>query len=116
MSWVKDNNFAGFSFNIRNIDIIREFLALSGNPELEFLDIDLEGFRQKLIEVAGKFSWSIATNTFLVNREFYSVPEEWETEQPERFESVVTEIHELANSVWITYSELIKLGRRKLGI
>ena len=45
-----------------------------------------------------------------------SVPEDWEVEQPKRFNTVVEEIHGGANTVCENYDALIRAGRGKLGV
>ncbi|HHV63782.1 MAG TPA: HNH endonuclease [Peptococcaceae bacterium] len=116
MEFIRDNNFAGFAFRYSRLEPINEFYHLCQKPEFEFLDVDLEGLRSKLYKLIENFRKEIAFNTFPVNSEMVSVPPEWAFEQPERFNKVVDTIHELTGQIWDTYSDLIKLGRRKLGI
>jgi hypothetical protein len=117
MKFIKENNFAGFSFDTRKLRPLDEFEDRCKNPEFEFLDVDLEGLRLKLLENIQLLSELIVTNTWPVkgNSQRNTVPPEWEYKQPERFKKVIGEIHNLCSEIWDTYCELVKLGRRKLG-
>ena len=44
-----------------------------------------------------------------------AVPEEWEDEQPERFNRVVKGLHDAAEGACDSYDALVKLATRKLG-
>ena len=116
MAFVRDNNFAGFGFERTSLAPLHEFEHYCHTPESEFMDVDLEGLKLKLFEYIDKFTSYISVNTFPLQGGLNSVPEEWEYEQPERFEKVVETIHSLSGEIWDTYCELVKLGRRKLAI
>lgn len=78
----------------------------------------MEEKRKTLFRIVGKYLSSIGTNTFVCrgNVEYQSVPSEWEEEQPERFERVVGELHELAAQLVGAHRDLVRTGRRKLRV
>ena len=116
---VSHNNFAGFSFPNESIEELFNFDSYcKSSVAFVFFDSELESLRQQLVEKIDKFTSCIALNTFPVsgsnNRN--TVPPEWELEQPERFEHVVAEIHDLGRSIFNIHSELIKIAVKKLGV
>ena len=44
------------------------------------------------------------------------VPEEWEDNQPERYKRVTSELNSLADEIVSSYTEFIRLSRKKLGV
>ncbi len=117
INFIRTNNFAGFSFQRSLLDDLNKFEYQCKNPAFEFIDPDLETLRATLYELIDSFTMTIATQTFTMsNVEWSFVPEEWELDQPERFDSVVKEIHGTAQKIVETYSALVKTATRKLGI
>jgi hypothetical protein len=117
MQKITSYNYAGFSYNRETMmNPLYEFLYRCDEPEFEFIDVDLEAIRITLKNYIDEFTDLLATNGFVVKGELSSIPAEWEYEQPERFWKVVNRVHEAASEMWKAYSDLIKLGRRKLGI
>lgn len=118
IEFIRVNNFAGFSFDRRRLEQIEDFVHTWDNVEHEFLDPDLESKRKELLAEAGRFLGQIAVNTFPmpkdVNRS--SVPEDWETDQPERFTKVVETIHGLAAKTVSIHTDLVRLGRERLKV
>lgn len=117
INFIRTNNFAGFSFELARLDDLNEFVYQCKNPAFEFIDPDLDGLRASLLQLIYGFNYTIATETFPTNNvERNSVPEEWEDEQPERFERVVSKIHETADHIVEAYGSLVRTATRKLGI
>ncbi len=118
IKFLRQNNFAGFSFQSSEYHDIKNFWREREAPENEFLDSDLESLRASFIDAIGIFINVIGTNMFPVNGNegWFSVPPEWEDEQPERFFRVVEEIHKTAAEVCIRYDELIRTARRRLNV
>jgi len=117
INFIRTNDFAGWSFELARLDDLHEFVHQCKNPAFEFIDPDLEGLRASLLQLIGSFNWTIATETFPIqNVKRNSVPEEWEYEQPERFEEVVSKIHKTADQIVETYGSLVRTATRKLGI
>ena len=118
VSFARVNNFAGFSFLSAELADFDNFLYQCEDPTREFLDADLEGLRGQLTTDILSFVELIATNTWVVNEstERSSVPREWEYEQPERFNRVVSELHSLGNRIAECYSTIVRECRRRLGV
>lgn len=107
-------NFAGDYFTDENLNPLYAFSYRCNNPEFEFIDVDLEILKLSLKKSTNELLYALSINTFKCGINEFSVPSEWETEQPERFENVIKELHEKANYAWAKYCELVKLARRKL--
>jgi hypothetical protein len=115
---LRTNNFAGFAFDFERLMDLQRFLYDRGGPEHEFVDPELEALRHDLRQKCSSLTAYLARNTWRVGppseRTLFSVPPEWETDQPERFERVVTAIHSHADAVCDVYNNLIRTARRKL--
>jgi hypothetical protein len=109
-----DTHHFGGPFSLGRLDEFDAFLEKSGDPSNEFIDVDLEGMRVKLIKDIGAFLHYVSINTAPTtgNFELQRVP----SEQPERFDRVVGKIHELSSLVVDSYSILIRESRRRLGV
>lgn len=117
VSFIESNNFAGFSFELSRLDDLYEFEHHSRNPTFEFVDPDLENLRAALTAAIQKFTALIAVETFPTNSsDRNSIPEELESEQPERFHEVVSAIHGTAATIIDIYKSLIRTATRKLGV
>lgn len=117
ISFIRINNFADFSFELARLDDLYEFKHHCKNPAFEFIDPDLETLRAKLLELIDSYTRIIGLQTFPTHTPGWnSVPQEWEDEQPERFDRVVTELHDKAGLIVDTYGALLKTATRKLGI
>jgi hypothetical protein len=117
ISFVRTNNFAGFVFELSRLDDLHEYRHQCKNPAFEFIDPDLEELRATLLSHINKFTLAIATETFTSNTVGWNcVPDEWEIEQPERYEKAVAKIHDSAQMVVDTYESLVRTATRKLGI
>ena len=117
MHFIRHNNFAGFSFSLDRLRDLYNFHYECESPSFEFIDSDLEGLRASLCGQLSEFLRLIAFETFTTHTAGWnSVPEEWEEEQPERFERVVKGIHTASENICATYDALVKLATRKLGI
>jgi len=117
IDFIRANNFAGFSFETARLNDLYEFEYHCKNRAFELIDPDFEGLRAILIELIDDFTLTIATETFPThNVERNSIPEEWETEQPERFRTVVTKLHDTAKRIVETYGSLVRPATRNRGI
>jgi hypothetical protein len=114
IDFLRTNNFAGWSFERSRLDGIQQASARN-RPEHEFLDTDLEPLRANFRAACHAFMNYAAENTFVVGiAGRQGIPEEWETQQPERFRKTVKEIHEAADKVCSSYDELIRAARKRL--
>lgn len=118
VAFVRQNNFAGFSFPLSALKDLQEYYYDNADdPSFEFLDPILESLRVELFSSTDRFLDLIGTNTFpthLSGRN--TVPPEWEEENPDRFWKVVNDLHRTAKSFCAAYDELVKQGRRKLAV
>lgn len=116
ISFIRTNNFAGFSFDWKRMEQLDEFIHESNKPEFKFIDKELEKLRTDLTKNIDEFLSILSVNSFyLKNNDRASVPEEWEIDQPDRFWDVVNKLSERQQNSWNYYSELIIKGREKLG-
>jgi hypothetical protein len=114
MNFLRDNNFAGWSFEPKRLDGFVRFALLRG-PEHEFVDKRLERLRKKFWIDCQDLLKLVATHTFPVGTgDRQSVPEEWEIEQPERFQKAVSELHTASDRVCGSYDNLIRTARNQL--
>jgi Protein kinase domain len=120
ISFMRVNNFAGFSFPGSKIKAGDRFLSLSEQVENEFLDNDLEALKLELVEAIRHFDRVLTPNVFVkadLGDEFsYSVPEEWEVDQPDRFREVVEQIHAATTAVVEKHTAFVRAARRKLAV
>jgi hypothetical protein len=115
ISFIRYHNYSGIFFGNRHDDLKR-FEEMCDKPEFEFLDIDLEGIRSDLANQISQFLVSVGFNTSPIdgNGERYRVTEEWKNSE-EHYQSS-KELNQLAESICSTYDNLIRSGRRKLGV
>jgi hypothetical protein len=116
VSFIRQNNFAGFSFKQSRLDDLYRFLDRCRDPSFEFIDSELETLRSKLSHKIDGFTNTIATETFYVQGKdnLSTVPPEWEAEQPNHFWQVVNALHQGGKEIGEIYDELVCTGRRKL--
>lgn len=117
ITFIKNNSFAGFSFNTEALQDLNRYMEQCLNPAFEFIDPDLEGLRVELTEHISLFMDGIGHDTFptdTITRN--SVPKEWEYQQPDRFARVVNQLHNSADSICKTYESIVKTATRKLGV
>lgn len=116
IGFLRNNNFAGFSFNNDQINDLDKFEDECRKSDFEFLNPNLEKIRIELLSSIDHFTTEIAGQTFPTNNGRQTIPPEWENEQPERFWNVVDDLHDTKFEICKRYDELIKLGRRVLKI
>lgn len=116
IAFLREFNFAGFSFEDAVLNDLRSFYYNSlEDPAFEFFDPELEQLRKTLHRAADELLELMATETFPareVRRQ--TVPSEWEIEQPDRFWRVAKALGAAANQVCGAYDELVRSSRRKL--
>ena len=105
IGFLRENNFAGFSFNTDSIDDVYKIGYENNNSDFEFLNPELETIKEDLVKYIAHFTSLIATQTFPTNSGRQTVPPEWEIEQSERFLKVVDEIHQTTTNICNKYDE-----------
>src|SRR5262245_47309332 len=105
----------GFSFELDELNPLREFHARWNAPERTFIIPELDAARQALWLKAKEYLIAIATETFPTDTlGWQSVPEEWEEERPERFRHAVEKLHALAGEIVDLHADLVRVGRKHL--
>ena len=122
INFLRTNNFAGYSFDLSTLDDLYEFEILCRNPLYEFVDPDLEAQKAKLNFEIDSFTSLIAKETFpadgnyLASSNYNAVPDEWNDEQPKRFERVVMDLHNNSSRIVEVYRAFVRTAIRKLGV
>lgn len=113
IAFLDQANMAGFSFLASKLDPLRQFYYEWDRPEREFINPELELLRKELWQKADKYLDIITTDTFSIGprAERLSVPGEWEYEQPEQFNKVVTSLHYLAEEIVELHGKLVRAAR-----
>lgn len=116
ISFLRTNNFAGFSFHISSIKELETFFyKYSDDPHAEFFNPEIENVYKTLLVDINHFQELICINTFALGTDdLQTVPPEWEEEKPEQFWSVVNGIHNAAQKVCDDYDRFVKLGMREI--
>jgi len=115
IAFIEQTNFGG-AFNTTRLDPLRYFTVDWDNAEHVFATAKLERKRKELLQASNDFLASIALNTWHVHDNIQSVPAEWDEDQPERFERVVSELNGLAKKVVVAHQELVALARKRLRV
>lgn len=117
IDFIRENSFAGHSFDLDQLDDLYAFSRQCDNPAFEFIEPVLEGLRLDLLQHVAEFQHTIGFETFPTHAPGRnSVPLEWEQEQPERFEKVVKTLHTEADRICKIYDNLVRTATRKLGV
>jgi len=115
IAFIDTNNFAGFSFALARLGDLDKFVNLWDDAEHEFLNKKLEQKRKQLMRLVKEYLSVIALQTFPTHTPGWnSVPEEWEIEQPDRFDAVVNKLHTLAGQIVELHQDLFRTARKKL--
>jgi len=113
--FLRNHDFAG-SFEINQLQDVKNFHFERSGPDHEFLDHDLETARQAFRAACDAFLNAVSGYTYpTAVSGWQTVPPEWRHEDSERFEFAVNELHGAADSLYGRYDDLIRLARRKLG-
>jgi len=116
IGFLRHNNFAGFSFDTEMLNDIYEFENEKENPNFHFFHPELEQIKNEIMESVDKFTYVVAVDTLPTLQGRQTVPEDWEIEQPERFDRVVGELHNLSHKICDKYDILIRTGRSILKV
>lgn len=114
ISFLRTNNFAGFSFRLSSLEELDNFYNTYPNdPSFEFLNPRMEELKVNLIEDINEFENLIALNTFPCHQsERQTVPPEWEVSCPDHFFEVVDKIHNAARNICSDYDSIVRIGKR----
>ncbi len=108
----------GGAFRREMHDDLLKFDTQAQGPEFEFMDEELEDLREQLAKAISDFLMNVGVHTYDVdsNKDLRKVPSEWRHENPKRHREAVTTLDQGADAICKIYDELIRLGRRKLGV
>lgn len=113
--FLRTNNFAGFSFDLKNLEQVDDFYyKFNNNPTLEFINPNIEKLRKNLYASIDVFQNLIAGNTFPTGNNRQTVPGDWEVECPDHFFDVVNTIHISTKNICSDYDTLVRIGRIKI--
>jgi hypothetical protein len=104
------------SFDVRKLDQLDVFLHDWNDPEHEFLDPELENKRKHLHTLINDYYKCIGCYTFPKNMHVQEVPDEWEREQPKKYQDARKELHDFADQIATTHADLVRTARRTLGV
>lgn len=116
ISFLRTNNFAGFSFNPDNTDNIYEFEIKCKDPNFIFFNPELEHIKNSILNSVSIFTTLISFETFPTEKGYQTVPPEWELEQPERFDEIVNKIHTTTREICKDYDSFVRKGKGLLKI
>lgn len=112
---LKKYDFGGM-FNSVWFDDLQSFVYRDG-PEHEFLDNELEDFRLKMMKSSLEFLRNIALKTRHVSADGWRrVYGSDEVEKREEFKFTQKLLNDSATAVFQDYENLVRTGRRKLGV
>jgi len=117
LSFLREHSF-GHSFPDAALTPGEQYLATWRDVNEEFLDADLEQLRADFAHSLAEFQWELVKNIFPVESrsDWYSVPSDWEENQPEHFREIIAQLNSLASTAAGKYEELIRTARRKLSV
>jgi hypothetical protein len=110
-----DEQNMAFSFNSLKLDPLLDFLWCWNKPEKEFLNTEIEQAKMQFWHKLNEYNGYLATNTFptkLPNR--LEVPKEWEEGNPQKFDEVVSKLHQMIGEVIGLYNEVIRTAKKQL--
>ena len=113
--FIRDFNMAGFSFHADELLDLSRFLNEWDDAEHEFIDPEVDAARRLLYSRIQSYLSLVSVETFPLDAGTISVPQEWEHEQPDRFERVVAALHNEAEAIVEAHKAAVQLGIRKFG-
>jgi len=89
IQFIRENNFAGNSFFWEDLSDFDYVMNNISNPDVRFIDEQVEKIRKDIFEEVKKFRCYLATKAFTIEVDDIhrrtSIPPEWEHEQPDIF-------------------------------
>jgi hypothetical protein len=113
----KSNAFSSRPVKSERITTIFNVIEDSRKPDFHFFNPRLEKLKNKVIEEFGNLDLIMMDNIYGTgNSEFFSIPSEWEFEQPDRMSKAIADIQRQENILATTYEDFITTGRRILKV
>ena len=111
------NRYGGQPFGRDQLSPLDAFLEECKDPSCEFLDADLEAALAALKAAIADYIYYVSVHVFVSHDQTELVIHpELKDRDPERYYEIVYEIADKEGALVDTYSALVKLARRKLGI
>lgn len=106
------------AFDLARLNDLERFAMHWTDAGHRFHDSKLESEKKSFRDLADKFRWAIAENTFpgQPDRRLQEIPPEWEIEQPERYREVSERLNRMADNVVAAHQRFVALARKKLGV
>jgi len=116
ITFIDQQNMAGFAFRDSNLEPLREFYYEWRKPEREFLSPEIEAAKVALWAKADEYYDVIAHRTFPAdhNVDLRYVPPDWEITNPEVFRRSVDSLHTLAGEIVSLHREFVRVGKTHL--
>ena len=115
MHLLRGMSFASQSFSYLQLDGLDTLVSASVGAEHEFINPDLEVYRQELIQACESLFHELLTRTRRLSyNDWHAVPQDWRTEQPKRFEEAASVLDAAAVKVGDAYDKLVRHGRARL--
>jgi hypothetical protein len=111
--FINEANMAGFAFDRKGLKDLDQFHYTWVDAVHEFQDALVETKRKHLFALVRGYLVLIATNTWATSNGWYSVPQDWETDQPARFFEVVEQLHTLAGGIVAAHQDLVRTARQR---
>lgn len=113
---LRDIGFDGDYFHLGYFEKVESFPYRAYDPAYEYLDADLESHKIRLAEAIGNFTRSGLPYLHSDDGEIVRIPRDWIYRNPTTFNEGVKTLNAASTEVWNTYSNYIRLCRRKLQI
>ncbi|MDB5295166.1 MAG: endonuclease [Phycisphaerales bacterium] len=113
--FVKEHHMGG-AFRNERLDQVDEFYETWGDPEHEFLDVEIEVARRNLYQAVAAYREAIALHCHHDGWGVLCVPSDRELDHPDRYHATIEGLHGLARAVVAAHADLVRTGRRKLGV
>ena len=115
MYFIETFSFGG-SFYKATLDPIYEFYAYRNDPNMEFLDSDVESLRKNLIKTITILIEKIGVYSFSDRSSpgYIGIPIEWKARDHDKFLNATDEINAAANAAMTSYRDLIRECRFRL--
>lgn len=96
----------------------RRFVERCEDPEFEFVDAELEGYRADLLKSIVKFLDHVDESTHPLdeNQNYLAVPKQWRASARENFYAATTALRKSSDRIGISHARLLRSGKRKLGV
>lgn len=115
--FLAEYDFGGTGQRSEDLRQIREFYHIWRGPEFEFTDPTLEDILCDLWQAIDDFYTARSGNIFPDHSgETFSVPREWAIDDPWKHGQIVQTINDRASAIVKAHANLVRQGRKRLGI